>query len=115
MPHELELIITVLGSCLASSGVWTFIQYKTNRNDADRALLVGLAHVRITELALKYLDRGYILQSEYDELFHYLYEPYTNAGGNGTCRELMDRVKSELRIYHSPDQVPKELINNDSD
>lgn len=53
------------------------------------------------------------MKSEYDELYHYLYEPYREAGGDGTCTELMERVSNELKIYHSPAQVPKELLKND--
>lgn len=114
MSDQTTMMVTILCSILGSSGVWGFIQYWMNRHNSDRDLLVGIAHVRITELAMKYLDRGYILKSEYDELYRYLYEPYRRAGGNGTCAELMERVMNELKIYSSPSQIPKELLKNDS-
>ena len=109
----MSMMVTILCSVLGSSGIWGCLQYLFNRHNSDRDLVVGLAHVRITELALKYLDRGYIMKSEYDELYHYLFEPYRRAGGNGTCAELMERVTNELKIYDSPSQIPKELLEHD--
>jgi hypothetical protein len=53
------------------------------------------------------------MKSEYDELYNYLFEPYCRAGGNGTCSELMERVTNELKIYDSPSQIPKELLEHD--
>lgn len=111
--ETIEMLVTVICSCFASTGVWSFIQSRLDKNDAEKELLIGIAHVRITELALKYLDRGYILKAEYDELYHYLYQPYRSAGGNGTCEELMDRVTNELKICYSADSVPEELIKHD--
>lgn len=111
--ETIEMLVTIICSCFASTGIWSFIQSRLDKNDAEKDLLIGIAHVRITELALKYLDRGYILKAEYDELYHYLYQPYIAAGGNGTCKELMDRVIDELKIYNSAESVPKELIKNE--
>lgn len=105
-------IVTILVSILGSSGIWGLIQSSISKHDYSRDLVLGLAHVRITELAMLYISRGYIMKSEYDELYHYLYEPYCRAGGNGACAELMDRVTNELKIYNSPSQIPKELLKH---
>lgn len=64
-------------------------------------------------MSLKYLERGYILKSEYDELYNYLYLSYKKAGGNGTAEALMTRVQRDLKVYYSPEDVPKELIEHD--
>ena len=49
-------------------------------------------------LGMKYVDRGYIYQSEYENLDKYLYQPYEKMGGNGSAKRVMDEVKKlELR------------------
>lgn len=106
-------ILSILGSVAASSGFWAFLQSRHDKNDARTDLLVGLAHVRITELSLEYLQRGYILKPEYDELYNYLYLPYRKAGGNGTAQALMEKVQRELKVYYSAEDVPEELIKHD--
>lgn len=106
-------MLSIIGSVAASSGFWAFLQAHHDKHDARTELLVGLAHVRITDLSLEYLRRGYILKSEYDELYNYLYLPYHKAGGNGTAEALIHKVQEELKVYYSPEDVPKELIQND--
>ena len=87
-----QTIFTVICSVLASSGFWAFIQSRTSHNDARTQLLIGLAHDRIIYLGMSYIERGYITRDEYENLHDYLYSPYTNLGGNGTAKKVMDQV-----------------------
>ena len=48
--------------------------------DAERKLLVGLAHDRIIHLGMTYVQRGEITQDEYENLNDYLYAPYEKNG-----------------------------------
>lgn len=100
MPHVLELTVTIAASVLASSGFWAFLSARSNRHSAQTQLMLGLAHDRIVHLCMTYLDRGYILKDEYDDLMKYLYKPYSAFGGNGLAEKLFEEVK-ELPIKRS--------------
>ena len=80
----MQLTAAVLGSALASSGLWALV--------GKRKMLVGLAHDRIVHLGMAYVERGYITQDEYENLRVYLYEPYEKMGGNGSARRVMLEV-----------------------
>lgn len=88
----IELIITVLTSVAASSGVWTFVSKIAEKRDSKTQLLIGLAHDRILHLCEKYIERGGITKEEYDDLHQYLYDPYKSAGGNGSAERMINEV-----------------------
>lgn len=88
----LHIIITFLASIAASSGFWLFVEKRTVSTDAYRKVILGLAHDRIIYLCLKYIDRGYITQDEYENLSEFLYKPYKAIGGNGTAERLMKEI-----------------------
>ena len=93
-----EMIITIMCSVLASSGFWAFIQKKNESKDVKTEVLIGLGHDRIINLGLKYIERGWITQEEYENLYDYLYKPYEKLGGNGSAKRIMDEVKKlEIR------------------
>lgn len=92
MEPWLQTILTILGSVAASSGFWAYIQSRRDKNDARSRMLVGLGHDRIVELGLKYIERGWITQEEYENLNDYLYKPYTGLGGNGSAKKIMQEV-----------------------
>lgn len=92
MEPWLQTLLTILGSVLASSGFWAFIQSKRERNDARSRMLVGLGHDRIVELGMTYIERGWITQDEYENLNEYLYKPYEELGGNGSAKRIMQEV-----------------------
>ena len=89
----LQMIVTVVCSVVASSGFWALVQSRMNKNDANTRLLIGLAHDRICYLGMKYIERGYITQDEYENLNDYLYVPYLERGGNGSAQRIMETVK----------------------
>lgn len=43
-------------------------------------------------LGMRYIDRGWITQDEYENLNTYLYEPYMKLGGNGSALRVMQEV-----------------------
>ena len=97
MVSYLELIVAVIAAVGASSGFWAFIQKKTEHKDAKTKLLVGLAHDRIMQSGMYYIERGYITRDEYENLYDYLYVPYKELGGNGSAKRVMEEVK-KLRV-----------------
>ena len=92
LDYPLALTAAVLGSALASSGLWALVGRRADKDDAERKMLVGLAHDRIVHLGMAYVERGYITQDEYENLRVYLYEPYEKMGGNGSARRVMLEV-----------------------
>lgn len=101
MEPWVEKLVTILLAVLASSGFWAFIQNKADKKDARTKLLVGLAHDRILYLAGCYIERGYITQDEYENLYEYLWKPYRDAGGNGSAARAMKEVE-KLPIRNHP-------------
>ena len=92
MDQVVQIVIAVVTSVLASSGLWTYIQKKADKKDAKSRLLLGLAHDRIIFLGSVYIERGYITKDEYENLHDYLYLPYSEMGGNGTAKKVMQAV-----------------------
>ena len=83
------IIITLLGS----AGFWGFLDARRTKKSANTRLLVGIAHDRIVYLGMKYVSRGYITKDEYENLNDYLFEPYTECGGNGSAKRVMEEVR----------------------
>lgn len=82
-------------SVLASSGLWALVSKRLERKDAKTELLTGIAHDRIIFLGMSYVNRGYITQDEYENLYTYLYEPYKKVMGtadNGSADRVMKEV-----------------------
>lgn len=92
MPVWLQLAITVVTSVLASSGLWAYIMKRADKKDAKTKMIVGLGHDRIMSLGIEYINKGYITSDEYENLYKYLYKPYTDLGGNGSVTRIMKEV-----------------------
>ncbi len=105
-----QTLITIVCSVMASSGFWAFMMKRAENKDKKNenkecfnALLLGLAHDRIMQLCMYYLERGdWITQDEYENLNKYLYGPYVKSGGNGTAERAMKDVNARLRIVNLP-------------
>ena len=93
----LEVLGAVVAALLASGGYWSYKMSKNNHKTAESKMLMGLAHDRMVELGMKYIERGAITRDEYENLYDYLYLPYKELGGNGSAERVMDVVK-QLRI-----------------
>lgn len=87
-----DIALTIVVSVLTSSGLWSFLQKKSERKDTKTRLLVGIAHDRIVHLGMSYITRGYITRDEYENLHDYLYVPYEKLGGNGSAKRVMQEV-----------------------
>lgn len=100
MDPIIQIIITVLSSVLASSGLWAYLSKKAERKDLKTQMLVGLAHNQIMDLGMRYIKRGYITPDEYENLHDYLYVPYEKSGGNGSAKRIMEDVdRLEIRNH----------------
>ena len=95
-----QIIITVFSSVLASSGLWAYLAKRSESKDVKTEMLIGLAHDRIMYLGMCYIERGWITQDEYENLYEYLYKPYEKMGGNGSAKRVMKEVDN-LPIHPS--------------
>lgn len=100
MEPWLQMVVTIVCAVIASSGFWAFIQRKNENKDVKSQMLIGLAHDRIIFLGIKYIERGWISQDEYENLHDYLYKPYEKLGGNGSAQKVMIEV-NKLPIHTS--------------
>jgi len=57
-----------------------------------KAMCMGSLYDRTKYLGETYIKRGSISSAEYSDWVKYLYEPYHNAGGDGT----IDKIKAEV-------------------
>lgn len=99
MEPWLQTAITIVCSVMASSGFWAYLQRRDNLKGAHTQLLLGLAHDRIIHLGMSYIERGYLTKDEYEDFEKYLYQPYSEFGGNGLAEKVMTDVK-RLPIYN---------------
>lgn len=113
-----QYVVTIVCALLASSGFWGYISRKADQRhdeeiahqkqaqaerEAQKRLLIGLAHDRIMQLGVKYINRGYISHEEYENFIVYLYEPYSACGGNGSGAKIAEEVK-KLPMNNSKSQ-----------
>lgn len=92
--HILELIITVFVAVLGSNGLWTYLQNRTTARSARDRMLLGLGHAQIFRVCEKYIHRGGITTDELEDLDKYLWKPYSELGGNGTAKTIVDQCRS---------------------
>lgn len=88
-----QIVVPLAVAVLTSGGLWALIVKRADKNDAERKMLVGLAHDRIVHLGMTYVQRGEITQDEYENLNDYLYAPYEKMGGNGSAKRVMEEVR----------------------
>lgn len=119
MQAYLPTVLAVLGSVLASSGFWAFLQRRDSTKRATHKLLLGLAYDKIATLGMHYIERGWISRDEYEEFRKYLYEPYKEFGGNGVAEQIMQQVSNlPLRRHNmyteiaQPRRTPEEMHQN---
>lgn len=100
MESWVQMLLTIVSSVLASSGLWAYVTKRLEKKDVKTQMLIGLGHDRIVYLGLQYIERGYITSDEYENLHEYLYKPYEKMGGNGSAKRVMNEV-NKLPIYKS--------------
>ena len=93
MNELVKTAVTILITLIGSAGFWSYLDARRAKKSASTRLLIGIAHDRITFPGMKYVERGYITRDEYENLNDYLYEPYAEAGGNGSAKRVMEEVR----------------------
>ena len=89
-----SIVVPIVLAIFGSTGFWTWVQSKTQKKTAEKKVLMGLAYSEIIRSAEEHIARGYIASDDYNELDHYLYQPYKEMGGDGTAERMMNQVKA---------------------
>lgn len=105
-----DMLIAIVASVFASGGFWAYLQKKGDRKSATSRLLLGMAHDRIVYVGKTYIHRGYLTLDEYEDFMKYLYEPYSEFGGNGLAERIVEEVK---RLPVVPSARPPAKRNHD--
>lgn len=91
-----EAMIVALISAAAgvggSSGVWAYLQKRSDKSSATTRLLMGLAYDKIITVGMGFIRRGSVSKDEWEEYEKYLVQPYKEMGGNGVA----DRIAKEV-------------------
>jgi len=85
-------LMAAVASVGASSGVWAYIQKRSQTTTAQTRLLMGLAYDKIITIGMAYIERGWVSKDEYEEYLKYLVEPYKEMGGNGVANRIATDV-----------------------
>lgn len=93
MTPFIQNLISVAVTLIASGGFWTWLQTKTNRDDALIRIVQGIGHELVVERGMIYIERGWITEHEYQDFEKYIYQPYHDLGGNGLAEKIYLEVK----------------------
>lgn len=92
MEFWLQILVTILTSVLASSGLWAFLGSRFEKSSAEREILIGIGHIELVFFGMQYIERGWITKDEYDTMME-LYKPYIKLGGNGSGRKIIQEIE----------------------
>lgn len=90
--HYLELFATIFCAVFASSGFWSYVRSKSAKKTNTDKLLLGLANQQLILSGEKYIERGSITMDEYRNFSEYVWEPYSNLGGNGLGAKIHEEI-----------------------
>ncbi len=114
--ETLVAIIGAVATLVSAFSIGTLIKFFVERKDAKnevrmlaeenatslkrideemklvKAMSLGALYDRARHLGEKYIEKGFVTMQEYSDWHKYLYQPYHEAGGDGT----IDKIKKEL-------------------
>lgn len=93
MDQFIENGLLLFGAVFASSGFWLYLSNRTGKKSNTNKLLLGIAHTKILQIGLFYIQRGWLTYDEYEDYMHYLWEPYESFGGNGLAAKIVEEVR----------------------
>lgn len=96
-----EAVVGLIIGITASGGFWTWLMKRDSKKSALTRLILGLAHDRIIFLGMQYITRGFITKDEYEDFDKYLWQPYSEFGGNGLAEKVYAEVQA-LPIMTAP-------------
>lgn len=113
MDPWIQALVVSFSTVIASSGFWGYLHRKDSAKSATTRLLMGVAYEKIVRLGMMYIDRGWVSNDEYEDFRKFLYEPYSELGGNGAAQRIMQDVmalplRSRIAYYQPVEARMKE-------
>lgn len=98
----MEILFAILGSSAVASlvsGIFSIVNASKKKESGIEAGVRILLYDRIKYLGIKYVERGYINNDEYEDLgrMHKVY--HDSLHGNGFLDDIMDQVKHLTRHH----------------
>lgn len=94
-------LLAITGIIFASTGFWSFAtklwETKHKKKSVESRAILALLHDKLYYLCEKQILLKSITTEELENLT-YLYEPYAEMGGNGTCEHLYHEVKNLPKV-----------------
>lgn len=115
METWVQLVLTVVGSVSASSGLWAYVQHKDRNKSATSRLLMGIAYDTLVNKGMEFIERGWVTTDEFDEYEKFYFQPYKDLGGNGTAERIMNQVRNlpfHTKSKYEDVLTKREYINN---
>lgn len=100
-----DIALAIFVSAGFWTGLWKIVEvllvHKLNKPKLtpEVRLLRGIGQLEIVFFGLQFKRRGYLTPDEYHTIKVEVFEPYTELGGNGLAKKMMDELE-ELPIQH---------------
>lgn len=110
----IALISAVVGIA-GSSGIWTYLQRRSDKNSTMARMVMGLTYDKILSVGMTYIHRGWISKDEYEDYLKYFVEPYKEMGGNGVADRMARDVGTlPFRAMQFVEVIIKEGSENEA-
>lgn len=90
MDNLIPVIVALLGS-----GIWValfdYLKSRNNKMTVEKKMLLGLGHDRLYQQMDDILKKGEVTVDQLENI-EYLYHPYRDLGGNGTCERMYEAI-----------------------
>jgi hypothetical protein len=88
----ITIIFALISAIIGSTGLWMFLTKRFDNKSLHMKLTMGMAHNTILYAGMKHIRRGYITQEELENIHDYLWVPYSELGGNGSAKRMIDQL-----------------------
>ena len=106
-----QIVVPLAVAVLTSSGLWALVSKRADKNDAERKMLVGLAHDRIIHLCMVYVTRWYITQDNpipAERGMEYVYGLYYSDSEDGKlylCQRTGESAGGTVVLQYMPHEL----------
>ena len=95
-------VITITTIIFASTGFWSFVtkmwEVKHRKKSCVTRAVLALLHDKLYYLCEKQINTYENITADELENLTYLFEPYKEMGGNGTCEHLYNECKNLPKV-----------------
>lgn len=90
LKYWLEFIFGIVTAVLTAA--YINVRKKLKRNKIIEQAILAMLHDRLYQACIAYIERGWCDVEDKRNL-EYLYAPYKELGGNGTCKQMYEQCQ----------------------